>query len=377
MSRRPWRVIAVRALTGELLHLDVPLAGSTTTRELSGPGGVFGAIRTELLGVVADDGRPLFEEWSTALFVEEAGDIKAGGIISRIGKKGTNRDIEAGGYAAYPTGIPYADNWLPNDAPDPTAVFAKVWSYVQSFPDADLGVTVDPVDTWMVVTNGTGPFRFLETEYRDCGDTLSSLAQTAQFDYLETHSWNSSHTGIDHAVKIGFPRLGRKRDDLRFADSENIIDFAALTSDSDSYANDVYVYGQGSGTAMIRSRAGERDGRLRRCAVVALPSSGGQTYVDTYAKRELGRRQLAVNDITEVTVQDHPNARISAIEPGDDIMFDAEVPDAGRVRLWLRVLAVTESGDSPGRATLKTQRSSSFAYPSDTSPTGQKVPIQI
>lgn len=371
-----WRVIAQRVLTREFLHWDVPLGQSTTSRELSGPGGVFGTINPEMLGVIADDGRPLLEEWSTALYVEEAGRIRGGGIINKLPTKGTERQVEAAGFNRYPTGIPYVENYLPNDFTDPTQVFADIWTYVQSFPDSDLGVTVNPAETWHVLTNGEGPFVMRDFENRDCGETLDSIAATVPFDYLERHVWTPDHDDVLTSIDLGFPRLGRKRDDLRFADSENVEDFDYIEPNAERYANDVYVFGRGSGRAMARSRSAERDGRLRRCAVVNLADHGGQGYLDRYAKQERRRRRMEL-DIPEVTVKDHANARLGAIQPGDDILFEAEVPWHGDVRMWLRVLAINETGDAPGRAVLKTQRSDTFTYASAKSPTGEKVPVSM
>lgn len=378
MGNGSWRIIAQRVLTGEFLSWDVPLGGATTSRALSGPGGVFGKIDRELFNAVADDGLPLFDEWSTALYAEEQGQIKAGGIISKIIDLGTTRTVEASGFAAYPRGIPYAANYLPNDFPDPTDVFKHVWEYVQDFPNGNLGVTVNSPETWMVLTNGSGPFTMRDFEYRDCGDTLDQLAQATPFDFLEQHSWgDDDHTVIDHRIEVAFPRLGRKRDDLRFADGENVVEFTHIEPRGDQYANDVYVYGRGQGSAMQRARSTAIDGRrLRRCAVVSLSAHGDTGYLKKRAAEERAARNLNV-DIPELRVKDHPNARITAINPGDDILFEADLPWRGYVRTWLRVLSVDEVGEFPGQAVLKTQRSDTFTYAAGKSPNGEKVPVQM
>lgn len=378
MADSRWRIIAQRVPTGELLDWNVPLGRQTTSRELSGPGGVFGAVETEVLRSVADDGRPLLEEWSTALYVEEDGEIRAGGIIQKIDYEGPVKAVEAPGFLSYPEGIPFMDNYLPAQGyEDPTKVYENIWNHVQSFPDSNLGVRIDRPDTWMVLSSGSGPFTIRDHEARDCGDTLNSIAQACPFDFVEKHEWaDDSRSRVDHKIEIGFPRLGRKRDDLRFTDSENIVSFSTITADGNRFANDVYVFGQGQGTSMRRSRAVKRDGRLRRATVVQLPAHGGQTYLNRLANRELLTRDL-LHDISEVKITDSPNARISAIRPGDDVRVQVEVPWLGDVDLWLRVLAVDEAGEDPGRAVLKTQRSDFFAYSSAESPTGEKVAIQV
>lgn len=367
-----WRVHAQRILTGEWLTRDLPLSRPTTTRELSGPGGVSGVLEPEMLHLTANDGRPMIEEWSTALYVEEAGQIRGGGVVNKVGRQKATKSIEAVGFCGYCSGVPYMGEYRPADGfPDPIDVFRHLIAYPQTYPDGDIDLSVTgTAESWLRLSSGSGPFIMTPFENRDCGDTMNQIAQATPFDYLERLTWaNAARDTVRREVQVGFPRIGRRRHDLRFADGENIVDFDAIVADGSRYANDVYGMGLGEGRGMLRSRASVRDGRLRRPAVVSRKAAT-QGLLDRETQRELRTRQLLL-DISEVTVADHINARIAAISPGDDVLVDLDVEWEGRVRMWLRVLAVQEAGDAPGIAVLKTQRSELFDYRSPASPTGE------
>ena len=372
-----WRVHAQRITTGEWLTRDLPLSVPTTLRSLSGPGGVFGVLNPEQLRLTANDGRPLIEEWTTALYVEEDGELRGGGIVNKVERDGPVKTIDAAGFSAYPVGIPYMDDYRPGGFPDPLDVFRHLWDYVQGFPDGDIGMRVTgTAETWMRLSSGSGPWGITPWENRDVGGTMDDLARTVPFDFVEQHKWaDAKHRTVDHTLRVGFPRIGRRRTDLRFADGENIEAFSPIAADGDQYANDVYGFGRGEGRGMLRSRASVRDGRLRRVAVINRKAAT-QGILDRETQRQLRARRLLL-DIREVTVRDHRNARLAALQPGDEILVDLEVPWEGDVRMWLRVLSIQETGDQPGVAVLSTQRADMFTYASDRSPTGEPQVITL
>jgi hypothetical protein len=376
VANAPWRVIAQRALTGEFLTYSLPLTDTTTSRELSGPGGVFGSINPAMFKEKAADGRPLLEEWSTALYVEQDGELRGGGLVSRLSRDKPTLNVEAAGFSAWPVGQPYVENYLPTEYEDPVKVIQEVWRHLQSFSNSHLGVTVADAATWLLLSGGSGPYKIFDYDSRDCGDIISTIAQTVPLDWSEVHSWaDSTHTTIKHHINIGFPRLGRKRTDLRFASGENVDDFSPVGADGENFSNDVYGFGEGSGISMLRSRQTSNDGRLRRAVAVNFRAAGSQGYLDALTAQELRVRDL-LDDVTELTIHDTPAAPIASITPGDDVLAYLDVEWIGIVPIWLRVLAINEAGSAPGVAVLKTQRSDKFTYLADKSPTGEKVVIQ-
>jgi hypothetical protein len=226
------------------------------------------------------------------------------------------------------------------------------------------------------VSDGAGPYKIVGTDYRDIGDELNSLVSGAPFDYIEVHEWaDDTHTSITHRIEVGFPRCGTRQFDMRFAESENIIDYSTVAADGDRFANDVYVLGPGEGLAMLKSRNAVRDGRLRRVAVVPVKDAT-QGALDKKSAAERRARSL-LPDITDITVVDSPAAPLGAIGPGDDILITVEPQQMGRVTDWYRVLAINEAAEQPGAAVLKTQRSDSFEYAAATSADGQPQVITL
>lgn len=142
-----WRYIAQRATTGELLELEVPfLARDELTWSLSAAGSLKGTVTPGTGALIAQDGRPLLEEWNTLIYAEADGEIRWGGIVirSEIGKDGW--DIEAATFATYPNGIPYLDEFYAAET-DPADIIRMLWSHVQNFPGGNLGVTVTGTTT--------------------------------------------------------------------------------------------------------------------------------------------------------------------------------------------------------------------------------------
>lgn len=370
------RIVAERVLTGEILHRDVPLRKYTGARTLSGPSDVSGTINPELQDQIAADGRPLLEEWSTALYEEVDGHIVAGGIIQTIEEKGPELAVTAPGFLSYPTEQPYLADYMPNQFEDPTVVWANIWKWLQDQPDGNLGLEVVGDHTYMILGDDAGPYSMLGYEYRDCGQELETIAAAAPFDYDEQHTWDATHSRILHRARIGFPRLGRQRSDLRFAFGENLLDYATVAYDGARFANDVRVLGNGEGLGMIVGRASVRDGRIRRAITVPYKTFK-QGLADTYAKRELQARAM-LQDVSEITVKSvHANAVARSIQPGDDLLVEFNLQHSGRVKMWLRALSIQTSSETPDRTVIKTMRSDYFTYAAAENPNTNGEPYLV
>lgn len=368
------RYIAQRLLTGDFLEWDVPIHEGEGTRELSGPGGITGSIEPDLTLDKAADGRPVIEEWTTALYAEEEGSIRAAALVRDLTYEGPRLSLDAPGFAGYPEGMPYLGNYVPNDWPDPIDVFRHIWAHLQSFPDGDLGLVIGDDSTYFRFGSGSGgPLRMFKHEQRDCGNEISSLVTTTPFDYLESHKWNADRTAITHRIDPAFPRIGQRRADLRFADGENIVDTIPVTRSGSAFANDVQGFGRGEGLAMPTSRYVRRDGRIRRASIYSNKQAD-KRELDALVRREYNERQLTT-DIAELIVRDHRNARLSQLQPGDDIFVQTDLPWVGNIALWVRIVSVVESADEPDVATLRVQRSDAFEYAPWKSPTGEPIPI--
>lgn len=502
---------AQRVLTGAWLDRDVPITDPELTVELSGPGSMRGTITPERARLVADDGRPVFDPWDTLLFYEESGQIRWGGILVRSEFTGPDWELEAAGFATYPTGLPYVGVFRRRRV-DPLDVVREIWRHVQAQPDGNLAVVVDGVtsdvkigrprtllnrnletgtdhlgtthgftSTGATLSSVTGrqhsgnrslrcdmgdshdpgtqifethfapidpqvPYSFYawcstgdtepqqsfevgvtalffdqnhhrlgnyvyeettslpaggewtevdfpdftsawaETAYvrlvvgstegdedpmsvwvdgvmlvegegrgedyelvwwesPDCGQEIDTLARETPFDYREEHTWaDDSKDTVEHRLRLGYPRLGRRQHNLRFVEGENVADVVTVTRDGDEFANEIVGLGAGEGRETIRSRVPNRDGRLRRVRVLE----------DKSVRREGRMRALAgdalatfrdLRDITRCSVWNHPHAPLGSFHVGDDVFVEARTgwADEG---LWCRILAVTWSPDT-------------------------------
>ncbi len=365
------RIIAQRALTGEILGWDLQLAAGSATRELSGPGGIRGNVSPRTRTLLGPDGLPLIAEWSTALYVEEDGWFHGGGLVTRITE---NTDgslaVEAPGFSTYPHGIIHGDTYQADVLDDALDVYRHLWTYVQSFPDSDLGITVDDLDSGVQVatqqdvtvqdgTVGAGftGYKIPWWEFRDCGQEMDNLLEQARADFIEHHAWNADRTAIDHHIELGVPRLGKKRDDLRFVEGENVIAALPLLIEGDDFAQNIYGAGRGQGRKMASFRVANRDGRIRRTAIVTDKHARGDR-LEKLVRREYQRRN-DTRSFDTVVVQDHKNARVTSIDPGDDILVEANLTWYGRVRQWVRVISVEANLDDE-TAALHVARSDMF-----------------
>ena len=136
-----WRVLAQRATTRQWLHMDLPLTPTTRRWELSASGALSGTVAAQVGGMLAEDGKPLLDEWGTLIYLEADGIIRWGGIVVSSRFTGSAWTVEAAGFAAYPHGVPFGDEWSLAQV-DPAKIVADLWAHVQSYPDGDLGVTV-------------------------------------------------------------------------------------------------------------------------------------------------------------------------------------------------------------------------------------------
>lgn len=397
-----WRFIAQRALSEEVIDWDVPFAlSSNPKRELSGPGSMNGTIEPEYARMIGSDGQPILQEWGTKLYAEIDGAIRWGGIVTKTGYDNAKYSINCEGFTCYPHGIPYESYLIsgalitPKDpnagkdknhdgyfdgvrpkkkvpkAPKPYGgprvdvydAFRNIWNHVQSKPYGNIGVKIDSHDLGekLGAADGSDPWELAWWNNPDCGQTLDQLTRDIPFDWIETHAW-ADDTGneIEHRIRLGRPRLGRKRTDLRFMDGENITAIAKPEGLGDDYANEVFVLGKGEGRKMKRAHLYDlRPGRLRRVLTVVDKTLSSDKALRSRGSRELAGHSQALQ-IPAIQIRNHPNARFGSWSIGDDILVQVHVPWVGDVSIWHRIVSDELSPDDVCILTLR--RSDSFVY---------------
>lgn len=352
-----WRYLLARVNgdgTETMLDTEAPLSGVKITRTLSGPDALTCTVTPEVTRLIALGGDPMTAAWSTAVYAEASGRIRAGALAVTPKVKGAALQLECVGFAGYPKGQPYDGDRHVIGA-DPLDEVRHIWSYLQGLRRGDLAMTVD--DTTSSVRIGTkktkddadsGPYRLNYWTTHDLGGEIDNLAKDTPFDYREEHAWEPNGEQVEHFLRLGYPTLGRRRHDLRLVLGENIAVVPDEDYDGDKYASDVLVLGAGEGRNMVRgtaARSGET--RLRRVAVVSDDSIQTRKSADRRAAREVAAR-IAAGDVTQLQLRDHPHARVGSFDPGDELRFQADVAWGGGMDLWVRVLSTTvepEAGD--------------------------------
>ncbi|MEU7228941.1 hypothetical protein [Streptomyces chrestomyceticus] len=397
-----WRFIAQRALFLEpILDWDVPLTlSSNPKRDLSGPGSMTGTIDPEYTRLRGPDGDLILKEWGTKLYLEIDGHIRWGGIVTKLAYDGPKVTVTCEGLSSYPHGIPFEDyiisgplitpknpyagkdknhdGWIDGKkgkqrvppAPKPYTgkridayeAFRAIWTHVQTRPYGNIGLKIDThlLGEKLGAADGKSPWELAWWDNPDCGQALDNLARTVPFDWVETHSWLDDHSpGVVHRIRLGKPRLGRKRADLRFADGENLVAIAKPEGMGDDFANEVVVLGKGEGRKMARHQVHRFDGRLRRVATVTDKTLSTAAALRKRGEAELrGRTQALV--IPAIQIRDHPNAHFGSWSLGDDIRVQVHLPWTGDVDVWHRIIGDEISAD--GLITLTLKRSDSFHY---------------
>lgn len=400
MGSPGYRYIAQRVLTGEFVDWDVPLTTPTgPRRELSGPGGLTGTVETEYTRLVGRDGNPVLDPWSTAIYAELNGHLRWGGLVVGGSFENGTATVECAGFSTYPHGIPFLSNIRagvavpqPNPyagkdknndgyvdftdpprstkippAPKPIVtarvdafdVVRTLWSHVQSYPSGDLNMVLDSQDSGYLLgaADGSDPYELLAFDLNDCGEEIDTLAKLVPFDYVEEHAWVGTSQTISHRLRLGTPRIGSRRRDLRFAQDENIVSTASPERFAEDFANEVYGIGKGQGRKTLTGRFTRNDGRLRRVHVFTDKRISSKDRLAALSRRELAERQAGLF-VPMIEVRDHPNARIGSWHLGDDILVQVDVPWVGDLAVWHRIVA--EETTPEGHALLTLVRADVF-----------------
>lgn len=352
-----WRYLARRLRgdgTEEPLIGNVPLHGATLREDLSGPGEIRGTIEPEIAHLQTSEGAPIFQPWSTAIYAEKDGRLRAGGILTGFKEKGPNLSLSCVGFSGYLQGQPYDGSRSEVDV-DPMDMARHLWEHKQAKKNGNLGLVLDgtkspvrigsPLERVEFVTEAgeevsfeAGPYTLQWWKTFDMGREFDDLAASTPFDYRVSHEWEGEN--IAHRLHLGYPKLGRRRHDLRFMVGENVFTTPEINYDGDDFASEVVVLGAGEGRKMIRGTAPRVTNRLHRAVVVQDKSLTSSKAAEALAARELSER-LGDADVSQIVVPDHDHARIGEYDVGDEILLQSRQGWTDRLDLWVRILAIT------------------------------------
>lgn len=375
--RYGWRYLAFRVDgTGgprSLLDGEVPLQGAQYTDVLSGPPQLSGTIEPRFARLLGPDGVPIFQPWKTAIFAEQNGVLRGGGLLVASAYDGPSWSLDVSGFCGYLGGQPYEGNQTFVNA-DPLSIYRHIWAHVQAQPGRNLGLTIggttSPVrvgkpavapaagTTTSVAETSTdeGPYKLTWFANHDLGSDADELATSTPFDYHERHMWNDDKTAPLSYVDLGYPRIGR-RSQARFVLGENIQVVPTIEDDGEDYANDIRVVGAGEGSALVLGRATSNMAGLRRTRTIDRKEITDRNRANDIARRELAVSML-MTTTPSVVVMDSHLARLGTWNVGDEIRVQVD-PETGAWRgldLWFRVVSMTVDPENPNMISMSLLR---------------------
>ena len=351
--------------TESLIADEIPVAEGRVHRALSGAGGASGTVQVEVARLAA------LTPGTTALYCLTAhGLVLGGGILQpETARQGGALRLNARGHAGFLAGMPYDgnDQWIETD---PADLIRHAWTYTQSLPRHDLGVVVDetrtPVrigeeerDVEFTTSAGeeveftAGPIKWNYWTTHDLGSVVDRLAMETPIEYAMTHLWDRKANVPSHQLRLGYPRLGRRRMDLAFNVGVNVDREPIVTTGGD--VSRVLVVGAGEGSEARRGMATRSTTALGRTHVVMDKALTSNAACRAEAQRVLDWLS-GEDELSTLTVMDHPNAPLGSWQVGDDIrVVGSGAGWGGGVDMWVRVLS-DETEPETGRATLTVTR---------------------
>lgn len=387
-----WRFIASR-LDGKgsevIIDPDLPLTGVKIVHTVSDRDQIQATISPEVSRLIGPDGLPIFTPWSTAIYVERDGIIRAGGIVESVIENHPKLDVNCVGFVGYLEDLPFADNYQGYNL-DVLAVAKMIWNHVQTQEQGNLGLVIDSNSSGVKVGKRGHPALRGRPDIKDefgnvalaaqpalpaqpddpyvlswyqttnLLDEFNKLAEAGGFDYVEHHYWlDQERTQIGHTLEMKYPRIGRKRDDLRFVIGENVHAIPRLTEDGKLFASEVWTMGSGEGSAMVHAVASDHSqGRLRRVYVNSMKDVSDSEVAATLTRNELRYHRGSVS-FDEIEVVDTQFARYGDLNPGDQIFVQVGGGWYEQVDEWVRVVEISIEPDKNNNMTLLVLREDS------------------
>jgi len=361
------RYIATR-LNGDgsetIIDGDLPLTEFEDGRVLNNGAEISARIAPRFQYLYDENDELLLQKWGTAIYSVDGGDVTGGILVDYNETKQGTLELDIMGFAAYPNGMPYTDSWVMVEI-DPIDVFREGWRHLQAEPRGNLGLVLDDTKAGYKIGQMVAqaefdteegplqleyePVRFSWYETDDLGSALTDLATNTPFDFTEIHTFNEEDQTFGHRLAIGYPRLGRRRHDLRFVIGENI-EIPDLEGGGSEYASGVLALGAGEGSAMMRAlvhRAGEH--RIRRIHVLDTKDSQTAGSANLAAQAELAKHH-GLSTITRVNI-------LPGHDEGSQLVVGDEINVWGRagtreINLWVRVVKITKKHGGDGTVEL-------------------------
>lgn len=359
----PDRILTQHALTGEWLSTALPLTEVEYGDELNGPGSLSGKLAPRLLS----QNPTLLDPGTTLIYVEAAGQLRWGGLVWDVRAQGDTLTVEAASWSSYLEHRYDLDGQYGGRGPyshtDRCQVIRDIWAYAQGVTDGNLDVQVDPTTSTSLVGTTAERFESNWWDSKSLGSQVDDLVSAeASPDYTCTVAWNADKTAPVRRIRLGWPRLGRRRTDISFASGSNIIDSPPVILAGDEYAQVVIGMGEGDGSAKRRQVSAVRNGRLRLEYAASYPEIKANDTLASLAAAERTRREN-LGTVEQITIRDTSTAPFGSWEVGDDVYTRVHNPWVDYVG-WRRITGWTTQPHAEGgpRAVISLQPADSYQY---------------
>lgn len=313
-----WRYWAQHALTNQVLAASLPVADPEFGHELNGPGHFRGRLEPRFVQANA----AALDAGNVYLYAQFGTLLMWGGLLWFSQPQDRSWGLEAAGWSSYLNQRYDHHGELNGRGPyvntDPCKIIRDVWAYAQEQPDGTLGVQVDTTTSTAKVGTAKEPWHSYWYEVPNLGDHIDNLVSEDDSPDYANHCSYATDGSVVRRVRLGYPRLGRRRTDITFRSGINIIDSPPIRYSGEDYANTVIATGSGEGTATRKAVDSVRDGRLRVEKHLALPSVNGNDVLAKRAAADRKRRQI-LGQTEQITVRHHPHAPLGSWQIGDDV----------------------------------------------------------
>ncbi|AEK07475.1 hypothetical protein SEND513_29 [Mycobacterium phage Send513] len=357
----------VEDIHGNIIARDVVPMEPIVTRMLSGPCGIEFKVHPKDPSVQLPNSQGPIQfkpwgHWIHALKEDLSGNEKiwASALVqpSDVDPQTGILSLRAEGFANYPKGIPWLQNWNPI-AVDPFEIVTRIWTHIQSYANGNLGVKVTNKNGTMPALSGTQMlpgFSFENEEFvqdffaifiravdrNDCGEYINRLARDIPFDYWEATTWEGGQAPIEKFIRLAYPSGGVDQASLIFRMGENVIAATPKQETQVEWFSDITINGYFPGKVYSSTLSNADPDRYRRVMDEVDLSINSNERAAAWAKRKLSRRQYPAAQFQSLVIDPyHPNAPHGSFDVGDIIRIQGPVPWAGDINVKHKVLSHT------------------------------------
>lgn len=170
-------------LTGQWWHRDVQgLASPSITWALNAADSFTCSLAPPRRDMMDSSGNALLLEWRDAVYLEEADEVKFGGIVTSSQLSGPSWGITATGFAGYANGMIYEGPNVTRTSIDALDAIRLIWDWIQAQPGGNIGLELGSTKAGYLLGAQVPPgAQTTTTRKANNGDTSLWLADPKPF----------------------------------------------------------------------------------------------------------------------------------------------------------------------------------------------------